>query len=69
MISDTNSNLQNLDLLLDSHYHPGQREDIKQKDDEKKQQIEHEKLLKQQQLEQNEQLKNQFKNSFRHIAK
>ena len=29
MISDANSNLQNLDLLLDSHYHPGQRDDIK----------------------------------------
>jgi hypothetical protein len=33
LISDTNSNLQNLDLLLDSHYHPGQREDIKQNEE------------------------------------
>ena len=28
LISDANSNLQNLDLLLDSHYQPGQRKEI-----------------------------------------
>jgi hypothetical protein len=36
MISDANSNLQNLDLLLDSHYQPGQRDQIAENERRKK---------------------------------
>jgi hypothetical protein len=39
MISDANSNLQNLDLLLDSHYQPGQRDQIAENERRKKELI------------------------------